>query len=83
MRSNRVVLRLAVVIFMGLLAVISAHSQTATGRILGNITDQSGAAVKGATVTVDGRVREELRALSPPTTQAHTSQPISLPALIR
>jgi hypothetical protein len=64
MRSNRVVLRLAVVMLVGLFAGMSAQAQTATGRILGNITDQSGAVVKGATVTVSDAARGISRTLT-------------------
>jgi hypothetical protein len=64
MRLNHVVLRLAIAIFVGLFAGISAQAQTATGRILGNITDQSGAAVKGATVTLTDASRGTSRTLT-------------------
>ena len=64
MRSNHVVLRLAVVILVGLLAGIPAQAQNATGRILGNITDQSGAVVKGANVTITDASRGTSRTLT-------------------
>jgi hypothetical protein len=64
MRSNLVVLRLALLLFVGLFASISMQAQTATGRILGNIIDQSGAAVKGATVTVTDASRGTSRTLT-------------------
>ncbi len=48
----------------GLLACISAPAQTATGRILGNVTDQSGAVVKGAVVTVTDTSRGTSRTLT-------------------
>jgi hypothetical protein len=64
MRSNHVVLRLAIVILVGLLAGISAQAQTATGRILGNIADQSGAVVKGANVTITDASRGTSRTLT-------------------
>jgi hypothetical protein len=64
MRSNHVVLRLAVVILAGLFTGMSAQAQTATGRILGNITDQSGAVVKGAIVTITDASRGTSRKLT-------------------
>src|ERR1700680_4796576 len=64
MRPNHVVLRLAVAIFVGLFAGISVQAQTATGRILGNITDASGAAVKVATVTLTDASRGTSRTLT-------------------
>jgi hypothetical protein len=61
MRSDHVVLRLVllVVCFVG-----QAQAQTATGRILGNIADPSGAVVKGATVTVTDVARGTSRTLT-------------------
>src|ERR1700752_1454854 len=45
-------MRLALLIFVTLVASVPAFSQANTGRILGTVTDQTGGAIRGATVTV-------------------------------
>jgi hypothetical protein len=54
-------LRIITLILLGIiLSVSSLFAQTSTGRIAGTVTDQSGAAVKGVTVTiVDERTNQE------------------------
>ncbi|HEX4544682.1 MAG TPA: carboxypeptidase regulatory-like domain-containing protein, partial [Candidatus Acidoferrum sp.] len=42
----------AVILFLAAIAAPTAPAQNATGRIIGNVTDPSGAAVSGAAVTV-------------------------------
>src|SRR4051812_2176725 len=50
------------VLIVALLCIYSVLAQTSTGRVTGTITDQSGAAVKGASVTVaNERTNEERR----------------------
>ena len=44
--------RLLLVTFTLLLFLVPGHAQSTAGRVLGTLTDQSGAAVSGATVTV-------------------------------
>lgn len=54
------------VVSLGLLALfcLPGSSQTDTGRILGNVTDQTGAAIKGATVTITDTLRGTTRTLT-------------------
>ncbi len=57
-------IRTAGFLFSLILLSVSAIAQTTAGRILGSVTDQSGAAVAGATVVVTDTQRGTSRALS-------------------
>jgi hypothetical protein len=59
-----------------LVAALPAHTQTTTGRILGEIHDQTGAAVAGATVTVTDVQRATKR-----TVQSDESGAYAIPSL--
>jgi hypothetical protein len=50
-------------VFLMLLLALPAHAQSTMGRILGTVTDQSGASVAGATVIVSDLQRGESRTL--------------------
>jgi hypothetical protein len=53
-------LRIFAPVASGILIFISCFGQTSTGRIAGNVTDQTGAAIKGAVVSiVDKRTNRE------------------------
>ena len=60
MAASRVVLA----VLVALLFSLSATAQSTAGRILGTVTDQSGAAVAGATVVVTDIQRNTSRTLS-------------------
>jgi hypothetical protein len=57
-------IRLMVLIFGVLLACLPLFAQTYTGRILGSVTDQTGAALTGATVVITDMQRGVTRTLT-------------------
>ena len=57
-------LRLLVVVFTLVALSVSALAQSTAGRILGTLTDQSGAAVAGATVVVTDAERGTTRTIT-------------------
>jgi Carboxypeptidase regulatory-like domain len=60
MPGGQVHLKTFATVVSGILISISSFSQTSTGRIAGSVTDQSGAAITGAVVTVvDERTNQE------------------------
>jgi hypothetical protein len=64
-RTERVAVAVAwLAILLSLLLTHSAHAQSTAGRILGTVTDQSGAAVSGATVVVTDMQRGTTRSLT-------------------
>ena len=62
--SFRSFLRPALLSLLTLVASVSAFSQANTGRILGTVTDQTGAVIAGATVTVTDTERGTTRTLT-------------------
>ncbi len=56
--------RLSWTIVFVALACVTSLAQSYTGRILGTVTDQSGAAVTGATVTITDVARGTTRTLT-------------------
>ena len=56
-----------------LLFCVVCQSQTDTGRILGTVTDQTGAAIKGATVTITDTLRGTTRTLTSDDTGAYVA----------
>jgi hypothetical protein len=64
MRSAATAVRLLASIVCALLVSLPLYSQTYTGRILGTVSDQTGAAVAGATVTVIDAQRGTTRTLT-------------------
>ena len=72
-------LQLVLLISATLIASISAFSQANTGRILGNVTDQTGGAISGATVTVTDTERGTTRTLTTDESGAYNA-PSLIPA---
>ena len=60
----RCCLQLVLLVFGVLLATTQLFSQANTGRILGSVTDQTGGAIAGATVTITDAERGTTRALT-------------------
>ena len=77
-RRSVVVTNVPVLVFALLLACLPVLSQTDTGRILGTVTDQSGAAVIGASVVVTDQERGTSRTLTSDTAGAYVAS--NLPA---
>ena len=44
--------KVGMLVLIGLLLSVRAHPQTATGRIIGTVTDVQGAAIAGAKITI-------------------------------
>ncbi|HYA24642.1 MAG TPA: carboxypeptidase regulatory-like domain-containing protein [Terriglobales bacterium] len=77
MRSKAKAVRLWVLGFCVPLLSLCVLSQTYTGRILGNVTDQTGAWVTGATVTITDAQRGTTRTLSTDTSGLYVAPDLS------
>ena len=64
MRSLSKSIRVLTVIVPFVLASVPVFAQTVTGRILGTVTDSSGAAIRGAAVTITDTQRGTTRNLT-------------------
>ncbi len=77
MRSLTRVIRVPEVFSVLLLLSTSLFSQTSTGRILGTVTDRTGAAVSGATVTIVDVQRGTTRTLTTDDAGAYVAPSLS------
>jgi hypothetical protein len=82
MRSSHVAVTLIVLILVVLLGSVPLMAQTSTGRILGTVTDATGAVVKGATVTITDASRGTSRTLTTDDAGAYVA-PDLLPSIYK